>query len=78
MFLSAPVGAHRLDEANGADGDEVLNAHAGIFKAPGDIDHKAQVMFDQLLRADSSPMCAMSSASRSRFKGGGNVSLPPM
>ena len=48
--LDVPVGAERadgLDQANRADGDEILNVDAGVFKAPRDVDHKPQIALDE-------------------------------
>ena len=50
--LDVPVGAERadgLDQANCADGDEILNVDAGVFKAPRDVDHKPQIALDERL-----------------------------
>ena len=49
MFFSGREGVHRLDQANGADGDEVLQIDAGGFKLSGDVHHQPQVVDDQLL-----------------------------
>ena len=49
MFLSGSIGAHRLDEADGADGDQVLDADSGILKPPGDVHHQAQVALNEHL-----------------------------
>ena len=50
--LDVPVGAERadgLDQANRADGDEVLDVDAGVFKAPRDVDHETQIALDERL-----------------------------
>ena len=42
--LDAPgglIGAHRLDQADGPNGDQVLNVDPRILKPPGNIDHQA-------------------------------------
>ena len=41
------VGAHRLDEPDGADGDEVFDAHAGILEPAGDVHHQPEVVLDE-------------------------------
>ena len=45
--LGGLIGAHRLDQADGADGDQVLDVDAGILKPPGDVHHQTQVVLDQ-------------------------------
>ena len=47
--LVRPVGAHRLDEPDGADGNQVLDPHSRVFEPPGNVHHKPQIMFDELL-----------------------------
>ena len=42
-------GIDGLDETDGANGNQILNAHAGIFKPPGNIDHQPEIVFDQRL-----------------------------
>ena len=40
-------GIDRLDQSDGADGDQILQIDAGIVEPPGQIDHKAEVVLDQ-------------------------------
>src|SRR5690606_28984154 len=40
-------GIDRLNQADGPDGDEILNPNPGILKFPGDINHQPKVAFDQ-------------------------------
>ena len=44
-----PIGADGLNEADGADGDQVLQVHSGVFKAPGDKHHQPQIVLDEQL-----------------------------
>lgn len=48
--LDVPGGAKgvdRLDEPDGADADEILDPHPGIFKFARDIDHQAEIVGDE-------------------------------
>ena len=45
--LGGLIGPHRLDEADGADGDEVLDVDARVLKPPGDVGHQAQIVLDE-------------------------------
>ena len=47
--LIRPIGAHGLDETDGADGNEILDVDARILEPAGDVHHQTQVMLDQLL-----------------------------
>ena len=47
VFLSASVSVHPLDQPDGADGDQILDADAGVFELPGDVDHQTQVVLDE-------------------------------
>ena len=40
-------GRDGLDEADGADGDEVLDVDARVLKPPGDVGHQAQIVLDE-------------------------------
>ena len=44
-------GVHRLDQANGADGDDILYRDAAALELAGNVDHQAQVMGDQDIAA---------------------------
>ena len=48
-ILVTAVGADGLDKTDRADGYEVLQIHARIFKPAGDKYHKPQIMLNQLL-----------------------------
>lgn len=48
-ILIRAISPHRFDQANGPNGDQILYAHPGIFKPPGNVHHKPQIMFDELL-----------------------------
>ena len=45
--LVAAVGADRLDKADGADGDEVLRAHAARLELPREEHHEAEIVLDE-------------------------------
>ncbi len=45
--LVRPVGVDGLDEADGADGDQVLDVDARVLEASGDIDHQPEVPLDE-------------------------------
>ena len=47
--LFHPVGADGLDQSDGADGDQILQVHAGIFKPPGNVYHQPEVSFNEQL-----------------------------
>ena len=53
--LDVAVGAERadrFDEPDRADGDQILDVHARVFKAPRDIDDQTQIALNEaLLRA---------------------------
>ncbi len=40
-------GTDGFDESQGADGDEILNAHAGALEATGEVGNQAEVAFDE-------------------------------
>ena len=40
-------GVDRLDQSDGANGDQILHPHTGVVKFFGYVDHQTQVMFDQ-------------------------------
>ena len=40
-------GIHGLDEADGTDGDEILDTHACVLKPPGDVHHQPEIVFDE-------------------------------
>ena len=46
-LLGRLVGAHRLDQADGADGDQVLDVDPRVLKPPGDVHHQAEVVLDE-------------------------------
>ena len=48
-------GVHRLDEPDGANGDQVLHAGAGTFKLFGDVHHQPQVVGDEGLPGAGHP-----------------------
>ena len=45
--LLPAVGTYRFDEANGSDGNEVLNVHPCVLKPAGDVDHQAEVALNE-------------------------------
>ena len=46
-------GVHRLDETDGADGDEILQPQPGGFELFGNVDHQAQIVDDEGLPCGS-------------------------
>ena len=79
--LGRLIGAHRLDQPDGADGDQVLDVDARVLKPAGDVHHQAQVVLDE---AGPGPPRPPAPGGRSApppppgSGGGGRVSLPPM
>ena len=45
--LVGPKGVDGLDEADGADGDQVLDVDAGVLKAAGNVHHQPQIPLDE-------------------------------
>ena len=42
------VGVHRFNQTNGPNGNQILNAHSGVFKPAGDVHHQTEVPFNEL------------------------------
>ena len=58
--LDAPIrieGVDGLDKADGADGDQILHAHAGVVKALGNVDHQPEVVLDEQRLGFLIPLC---------------------
>ena len=53
--LVGPKGVDGLDEADGADGDQVLDVDAGVLKPAGDVHHQPQVSLDEGLTGQQLP-----------------------
>ena len=48
-LLVQPVGADGLDQADGTNGNQVLQVDAGVFKPPGNVNYQPQVVLYQTL-----------------------------
>ena len=46
-MFSRVIGSHRLDQPDGPNGDQILDAHSSVFNPSGDIHYQPQIVLNE-------------------------------